>query len=96
MTEAGLGDRGVEVSVKDVKVIRTVMSITGMRDSRCREAVSEVLGSVRGVQDVDVNLFRAYATVVHDAKCTPAELIRAVVEKGYGASLADESDRAKH
>lgn len=93
ISETGLA--GVGVSVRAFKVMRTAISITGMKDSRCREAVSEALGVLRGVQDVDVNLFRACATVVHDEKCTPAELIRAVEEQGYGASIARESDRSK-
>lgn len=65
---------------------RTVLLISGMRDSVCRERVVNALESVGGVREVLVSLFRARATIVHEAACDPADLVRAVVRRGYGAS----------
>lgn len=68
--------------------VRTTLLVTGMRDNTCRERVAAALEAVAGVREVDVNLFRARATVVHTAACGPADLIRALVAAGYGASPA--------
>src|SRR5262249_12564937 len=67
---------------------RTVLTIMGMRDNACRERIAEVLEAVPGVRDVDVNLHRARATVLHEPPCTLEALLGAVVRAGYGASLS--------
>lgn len=67
--------------------IRTVLLIAGMRDNRCREIVMRALEIIEGVREVDVNMFRARATVAHDAACDPTELVRAVARAGYGAAI---------
>ncbi len=59
----------------------------GMRDNSCRERISEVLGSVKGVRSVNVSLIRARAVIEHEASCEPADLVSAVVNAGYGAAL---------
>jgi copper chaperone CopZ len=63
----------------------TVLLIEGMMSNRCRENVAERLGSVSGVKDVQVNLIRASAVVVHESGCQPSELVAVVVQAGYGA-----------
>ncbi len=68
-------------------VSRTVLVILGMRDNSCRERVSEVLGQVKGVRHVTVSLIRARAVVEHEPPCEAPELLRAVVNAGYGAEL---------
>ncbi len=64
---------------------RTVMLIRGMKDSAGRQALTDALESIPGVREVDVNLFRARACVLHDQSCPPENLIRAVLALGMGA-----------
>lgn len=68
-------------------ITKTVLLIAGMRGNRCREKIAAALESVAGVKDVAVNLYRAQVTIKHDPLCDSAELIQAVLEAGYGASL---------
>ncbi len=65
----------------------TVLWIAGMRGTSCREQIATALGAVEGVRTVHVDLWRAQATIVHELSCEPAELVRAVLRAGYGASL---------
>lgn len=74
----------------------TVLLIAGMHGSQCRERIAVALGSVAGVGAVDVNFYRARATVVHDTRCGSADLIRAVLKAGYGASPDPDMPRRKH
>ena len=62
--------------------------IAGMRDNACRQKILEALESIEGVKDAHVNLYRASATIVHDARCAAAELMRTVSEAGYFAEVA--------
>lgn len=62
--------------------------ISGMRDNRSREQVLEALEQVAGLKEAEVNLFRARAIVLHAPPCTVAQLVQAVVQAGYGATLA--------
>jgi copper chaperone CopZ len=64
---------------------KTVLLVTGMLDNSGRERVAEALDTVRGVIQVDVNLFRARAVIVHAPPCVSTELVRAVAEAGYQA-----------
>lgn len=59
--------------------------IAGMRDHACRQKIAEALESIAGVRDVDVNLYRARATIVHEPPCVVAELMRIIEEAGYAA-----------
>lgn len=72
---------------------RTVLVIIGMRDNSCRERVSEALGRIDGVKDVDVSLIRSRATIAHGAPCRLAELVWAVVSEGYGVALGNAERR---
>lgn len=47
----------------------TVLLIAGMRGNVCRERMAVALQAVPGVRSVDVSLYRARATIVHDPKC---------------------------
>lgn len=62
--------------------------IAGMRDDACRRKIAEALESIAGVKDVDVNLYRARATIVHDLPCEPTKLARTVSKAGYFAEIA--------
>ena len=66
---------------------RTVLMIAGMRDNACRQKIIEALESIEGVKEADVNFYRSSATVVHDAHCAAAELMRTIEEAGYAAEL---------
>jgi cation transport ATPase len=72
---------------------RTILLLTGMKDNRCREAVTEALQSVHGVSQVYVNLIRARATIVHAANCVREQLLDAVRSAGLGVTAADGSSR---
>lgn len=74
---------------------KTVILVTGMRDNRAREQITEALEGLDGVVQADVNLFRAQAIVVHRPPCAAADLVRAVVRAGFGAEVKAEDDRAE-
>ena len=63
-----------------------MLLITGMRNNSCRERIAEVLGRVKGVKDVNVNLIRARAVVECVPPCTGERLVNAVMSAGYGAT----------
>jgi copper chaperone CopZ len=67
-------------------VTRTELLIAGMQDNQCREAIAAALELVDGVKEVDVNLYRARATIIHASPCTVADLITAVARAGFGAA----------
>jgi Cu+-exporting ATPase len=71
------------------ELISTVLHISGMRDNACRETVLKALEAIEGVLDVDVNLYRARATIAHRGACQRASLMRAVMRAGYEATLAE-------
>jgi cation transport ATPase len=58
----------------------TVLLISGMRDNACREMLARVLERQVGVRQVHVNLYRAAATVVHDASISVEGLIQAIIQ----------------
>ena len=62
-----------------------------MRDNRAREKVADQLERVSGVIQVDVNLYRAQAVIMHSPSCVPSDLVRAVVNAGYLAVLQAET-----
>ena len=77
---------------------RTVLKIAGMHGNKCRENIAASLDSVPGVEDVEVNLYRAEAVITHAPPCDPDSLIRAVTACGYaadsvGTSVGDSNKR---
>jgi copper chaperone CopZ len=67
---------------------KTVLMVAGIRDNACRQKIVEALEAIEGVKEADVNLYRASATVIHDARCAVAELMRTVSAAGYFAEVA--------
>lgn len=65
----------------------TVLMVAGMRDNACRQKIAESLESIVGVKDVDVNLYRSRATIVHEPPCVATDLVRAIERAGYAAEL---------
>jgi copper chaperone CopZ len=70
-----------------VNMTKTVLLIAGMVRSGCRERVTRALEGLPGVIEVEVNLYRGKAAVVHGSACGIDDLIRAVKSTGYGAAL---------
>jgi copper chaperone CopZ len=61
------------------------LKVTGMTCNHCAAAVNKALSGVQGAKDVRVNLKQGEATIEGSAK--PDDLIKAVVEEGYGAEM---------
>ena len=74
----------------------TVLLISGMRGNSCREQIAAALAAVAGVRTVNVNLYRARATVTHDPARGVSELIAAIIDAGYDASLPEEGAVTGH
>jgi copper chaperone CopZ len=64
------------------RTTRTTLLIVGMCGYQCREQMIAALERVKGVMEVEVNLWRARAVVVHDGSCTQKDLIDAVTRAG--------------
>jgi cation transport ATPase len=73
--------------------ITTVLMIAGMRDNACRQKVAEAIESIAGVKDVNVNLYRARATIVHEPPCAQSMLMQTIEESGYAAEPVVERRR---
>jgi copper chaperone CopZ len=68
------------------------LSITGMTCGGCVKAISRALQAIQGVQNVDVSLAAAAATVTFDPQATSVGKLRqAVQQAGYGAADAHDS-----
>ncbi len=63
------------------------LKVSGMTCGHCEKAVSKALQSVQGVNEVQVNLSAGTASIEGDNVNTE-NLIAAVIDEGYGASLA--------
>ena len=63
----------------------TVLMIAGMRDNACRQKIAAAIESIAGVKDVNVNLYRARATIIHEPPCVESELMQTIEECGYAA-----------
>src|SRR5687767_11750808 len=67
--------------------VRTRLLILGMRTNKCRESIERALQDVAGVNEVQVNLYRARATVTHLPGCNKELLVEAVQHVGFSASV---------
>ena len=64
------------------------LTITGMTCGHCVMTVANALKSVTGVENAEVNLEQANATVIYDAnQATPEQLIASLNETNYSASI---------
>lgn len=67
-------------------------NVTGMSCSACSAYVDKVIRKINGVSEVNVSLLTNSMTVDYDEKLTgDDEIIAAVVDGGYGASLKEEA-----
>jgi copper chaperone CopZ len=63
-----------------------------MRSNACREEITTALQAVPGVRHVEVNLYRANVTIVHDPACRVSQLFRAMLSAGYNASFPRDKE----
>jgi len=68
--------------------METTLKIEGMSCGHCVRSVSAALKGVPGVEEAQVDLATAIATVRHTPEASAAQLKAAVEEEGYGAEEA--------
>ncbi|MGI5242618.1 heavy-metal-associated domain-containing protein [Dactylosporangium sp. CA-139066] len=66
--------------------MQTTYSVTGMTCAHCVNAVSEELGRLEGVSDVQVDLPTGAVTVTSDRPLDPEAVRAAVDEAGYAVA----------
>lgn len=64
---------------------QTVLMLYGVWNEEAREVVSRALNEVSGVKEVQVNMYRAEAVIVHDGRCSPGAFVAAVSAAGFQA-----------
>lgn len=67
--------------------MRTECVLYGCQCNACCERIERALRRLKGVRNVEVNLYKATATVEHDESCEPRHLVEAVEHIGYLASI---------
>jgi copper chaperone len=67
--------------------MQTTLKVTGMNCGACVRHVTNALQGVIGVEQATVDLAAGRATVRHDESVTTDQLIEAVDEEGYEASV---------
>ena len=74
--------------------MKQTFQVTGMTCSACSAHVEKAVGKVPGVEACPVNLMLGSMTVTYDENTASAEqIIAAVIDAGYGAQGAEETDR---
>ena len=68
-------------------------TVTGMTCAACSARVEKVTNQVAGVEKAEVNLLGGTMMVTAENDAVTEPIIRAVVNAGYGASLAGEKER---
>src|SRR5690349_9859694 len=87
-TKAGVQEETLPMESPSV-LARCDLTIKGMHCASCVSRVAKALKEVPGVQDATVNLLAERGAVKFDARQTrPEDLITAVEEAGYDASVA--------
>ena len=80
--------RGVSIQKVGEPMIKQKFNVTGMTCSACSARVEKVVGKLAGVTSAEVSLMTNSMVAQYDeAALSPDDIIRAVVEAGYGASL---------
>lgn len=67
--------------------MQTVCVLFGCQCLACCDRIERALRRVKGVHRVDVNLYKATATVMHDETCPCEDLIAAIERIGYVARI---------
>lgn len=66
----------------------TLLRVTGMRCTSCVRRIDHALRDLDGVHGVDVQLHDGQVHVRHDPRVTVPQLLAALRDAGYEASLA--------
>lgn len=77
---AAVAVRGSRAQERDV---RTVCLLHGCQCHACCDRIERALRRVKGVGSVEVNLYKATATVEHDGSCRCEDLIAAIERIGF-------------
>ena len=76
--------------------MKTKFDIQGMTCSSCSAHVEKAVKNLQGIQLVNVNLLSNNMIVEYDEKIINSEdIIKAVIDAGYGASITDEETKEK-
>ncbi len=76
--------------------MKQTFNITGMTCSACSSHVEKAVNKVPGVKQATVNLLTNSMVAEYDeGQLTAQDIVKAVVESGYGASLPDSGSKAK-
>lgn len=67
--------------------MRTVCLLYGCQCNACCDRIERALRGVKGVRSVEVNLYKATATLEHDDSCSGQDLIAAIERIGYLAEI---------
>ena len=76
--------------------MKETYQVTGMTCTACSSHVEKAVGKVAGVRSVSVNLMTGSMLVDYDqTAAAPADIVKAVVDAGYGASLPSAAKTAR-
>ena len=76
--------------------MKQTFQVTGMTCSACSAHVEKSVCKLSGVESAPVNLMLGSMTVTYDENITNADqIIAAVIDAGYGAQRAEESQRGQ-
>lgn len=70
---------------------KTTLTVEGMTCNKCISHVTRALSDLPGVSTSQVDLGKGSATVEHDESVSGEELVAAITEAGYQASVAPPS-----
>ncbi|MBE6971808.1 MAG: heavy metal translocating P-type ATPase [Ruminococcaceae bacterium] len=77
-------------------MMKQTFQVTGMTCSACSAHVERAVCKLQGVSAAPVNLMLGSMTVTYDETATNADqIIAAVIDAGYGAQRAEETNRGK-
>ena len=76
-------------------MLKEKFDVTGMTCSACSSRVEKCVRKLEGMNDVTVNLLTNSMQVeFDDSKLTTNDIISAVTQAGYGASIKQDSNNA--
>jgi P-type Cu+ transporter len=86
---------GYESSGKIEKTGFTILSISGMTCAACTTTVEKALLEIKGVEQALVSLALQEARVFHEPSAVQSQLVKAVENAGYDASVGERSSQQK-
>ncbi|MBX9737489.1 MAG: heavy-metal-associated domain-containing protein [Phycisphaerales bacterium] len=76
--------------------MRTVCLLYGCQCNACCDRIERALRRVKGVGSVELNLYKATATVEHDESCLCDDLIAAIERIGFLAEIHATDHKCVH